>query len=79
MKTINYSKSNADKCRRKIVIAEINILRNLAESQVRHEKIVREVGKLHSIWFQGSSKDMRLAELQDNWLSEQPNFMQTLV
>lgn len=79
MKTINYSKSNANKCRRKIVIAEINILRNLAESQVRHEKIVREVGKLHSLWFQGSSKDLRIAELQDNWLSEKPIFMQTLV
>jgi hypothetical protein len=67
MKTINFLKSNADKCRRRIVIAEINKLHNLSESQPRHDKIVREMKKLHSIWFQGTSKEIRIAELQVNW------------
>ena len=79
MKTVNFLKSNSDRCRRKIVITEINILRNLAESQVTHVKIVREVGKLHSLWFKGTAKDMRIAELQDNWQREQLNFMQSLL
>jgi len=33
-----------------------------------HRKIVREMRKLHSLWFKGTAKDMRLAELQENWL-----------
>jgi hypothetical protein len=76
MKTINFLKSGSDKCRRKIVIAEIIKLRNLAESDVRHQRIVREVGKLHSFWFKGPAKDIRISELQGNWLRDQPNFMQ---
>jgi hypothetical protein len=79
MKTVNFLKSDADRCRRKIVINEINILQNLAESQVTHVKIVREMGKLHSLWFKGTAKDMRIAELQDNWQREQQNFMQVLL
>lgn len=43
---------------------------------MKHRKIVREMGKLHSLWFKGNAKDMRLAELQDNWQREKPNFMQ---
>jgi hypothetical protein len=79
MKTVNFLKSNADRCRRKIVITEINILRNLAESQLTHEKIVREMGKLHSLWFKGTAKNMRVSELLDNYQKEQTNFMQTLL
>ena len=76
MKTVNFLKSSSDQCRRKIVIAQINILRNLEENPGRHEKIVREMGKLHSLWFKGASKEIRIAELQDNWQKEQPDFFQ---
>jgi hypothetical protein len=76
MNTINFLKSKTDQCRRKIVIAEINILLNRDESHLSNEKIVREMGKLHSFWFKGTAKDMRIAELQDNWQSEQTGFMQ---
>ena len=76
MKTVNFLKSKSDWCRRKIVITEINILWNLAENHMKHRKIVREMGKLNSLWFKGNAKDMRLAELQDNWQREKPNFMQ---
>jgi hypothetical protein len=79
MKTINFLKSSADKCRRKIVIAQINILWNLDKRQGNNEKIVREIGKLHSLWFQGSSKDIRIAELNNNWQKEQPDYKQTFV
>lgn len=76
MKTVNFLKSKSDRCRRKIVITEINILWNLAEDHMKHRKIVREMGKLHSLWFKGDAKVIRLAELQDNWQGEKPNFMQ---
>jgi hypothetical protein len=76
MKKVNFLKSNADRCRRKIVITEINILRNLAESELTHEKIIREMGKLHSLWFKDTDKNMRVAELLDNHLDEQSIFMQ---
>ena len=66
MKTVNFIKSETDPFRRKIVIAEINILINLEECHVSNKKIVREMGKLHSFWFKGASKDMRIAELQVN-------------
>jgi cyanophycinase-like exopeptidase len=79
MKTNNFLKSNSDKCRRKIVIAEINILWNLDKRQGNNEKIVREIGKLHSIWFQGSSKDTRIAELDNNWQREQPSYTQSFM
>ncbi|MBK7710076.1 MAG: hypothetical protein IPN67_17845 [Bacteroidales bacterium] len=60
MKILNLFKSNADVCRRRIVVAEINILRNLDENQPRQDKIVREMGKLHSLWFKGISRDLRM-------------------
>lgn len=76
MKTVNYLKPKTDRCRRKIVITAINILWTHEENHLKHRKIVREMGKLHSLWFKGEAKDMRLAELQDNWQTEEPNFMQ---
>jgi hypothetical protein len=75
MKTVNFLKSETDQFRRKIVIAEINILINLDETHVSNKKIVREMGKLHSFWFNGISKDIRIAELQDSWHSEQLDFI----
>jgi hypothetical protein len=63
MKTSNFLKSNADLCRRRIVVAEINILWNLGESQPRQDKIDREVGKLHNLWFKGIARDMPMADL----------------
>ncbi len=79
MKTVNFLKSSANKCKRKIVIAEINILRNLGENQMRQERIVREIEKLHSLWFKGTAKDLRIAELQDNWKREQSNLTQAFL
>lgn len=78
MKTVKFLKSSSDQCRRKIVIAQINILRNLEENPVRHEKIVREVGKLHSLWFKGASKEIRIAELNDNLYRAQDAYIQTI-
>jgi len=49
-------KSNAHLCRRKIVIAEINILRNFEERPLIQEKIFREMNKLHLLWFKGGFK-----------------------
>lgn len=63
MKTSYLLKSNADISRRRIVIAEINILRNLEENQRRHDKIIREMGKLHFLWFKGIARDIRNSEL----------------
>jgi hypothetical protein len=77
MKTTNFFKSDADKCRRKIFIAEINILFNNVRRQDNHNKIVREMGKLHSLWFQGASKDIRLAEINENSGKEERNFTQS--
>lgn len=76
MKTFNFSKSNSHKYRRKIVITEINKLLNLSENQLRQERIFRELGKLHSLWFQGTAKDMRILELHDTWQREQANLVQ---
>ena len=41
------------KCRRMIVIAEINILRKYEDRQLIDDKIVRQMTKLHSLWFKG--------------------------
>ena len=54
MKTLPLLKTNSSKCRRVIVIAEINILRKFEDNHLIQEKIVREMGKLHSLWFKGS-------------------------
>jgi hypothetical protein len=51
MKTTDILKTKAHKCRRKIVVAEINILRNFESRELVDGKIVRELSKLHSLWF----------------------------
>ena len=79
MKTTNYLKSDADKCRRKIVVAEINILYNQVQRQGNYDKIVREMGKLHSLWFQGTAKDTRIAGLNNDWQEEQENYTQSFL
>jgi hypothetical protein len=37
-----------------IVIQEINILRKFEDKQPINDKIVRQMTKLHSLWFKGS-------------------------
>jgi hypothetical protein len=78
MKTVNFTKSETYQFRRKIVIAEINILINLDHNHMINAKIVREMGKLHSLWFSGTAKDMRIAELQDNRNNKYLNLIQPL-
>jgi hypothetical protein len=41
------------KCKRMIVIAEINKLRENEDKQLIDDKIFREMTKLHSLWFKG--------------------------
>jgi hypothetical protein len=36
-----------------ISVAEINILRKFEDRQLIDEKIVRQMTKLHSLWFKG--------------------------
>lgn len=47
-------KAISSKCRRMIVIAEINILRKFEDKQPINDKIVRQMTKLHLLWFKGS-------------------------
>lgn len=47
-------KATSSKCRRMIVIAEINILRKFEDKQPINDKIVRQMTKLHLLWFKGS-------------------------
>ncbi len=56
METQSIIQSTAHLCRRKIVIAEINILRKFEESPLIQEKIFREMAKLHLLWFTVSLK-----------------------
>ena len=37
--------------RRRISIAEVNLLRKFEGKQMIEEKIARQMGKLHAIWF----------------------------
>jgi hypothetical protein len=37
-----------------IVITEINILRQFEDNQLIDDKIIREMRKLHSLWFKGN-------------------------
>jgi hypothetical protein len=48
-------KSNAHKCRRKIVVAEISILRKFEGRDLMQNKIDRQMSKLHLLWFKGSA------------------------
>ena len=52
-------KTNSSKLRREIVIAEINILRQYEHRELIQEKISREIGKLHSLWFKGNHVQIR--------------------
>jgi len=63
MKTLIRLKSNANKRRRKIVIEEINILRNFEGSHLIQKKISRQLTKLHSLWFKDSLRAISYAEL----------------
>ncbi|HBH83770.1 MAG: hypothetical protein A2X05_08250 [Bacteroidetes bacterium GWE2_41_25] len=63
MRTPNLLKSKAHQCRRKIVIDEIRILRNFEGSHLIQDKILRELTKLHSLWFKSSGSIMREAKL----------------
>jgi hypothetical protein len=58
METLKIINSNANLCRRKIVVAQIKILRNFEERPFTQQKIVREMNKLHWLWFKGGSKYM---------------------
>jgi hypothetical protein len=53
MRSTTLLKANMSKCRRMIVIAEINILRKNEDRQLIDDKIVRQMTKLHSLWFKG--------------------------
>ena len=53
MRSNTLIKTNASKCRRMIVIAEINILRKYEDRQLIDDKIVRQMTKLHTLWFKG--------------------------
>ena len=58
MRNTTLIKINASKCRRMIVIAEINILRRYEDKQNIDDKIVRQMTKLHALWFKGKSNDL---------------------
>jgi hypothetical protein len=54
-----YAVQNADvmlKRRRQIITAEINLLRKFEGKQLIEERIGREIGKLHSLWFKRAVK-----------------------
>jgi hypothetical protein len=53
MRSSTLLKTNSSKCRRMISVAEINILRKFEDSQLIDDKIVRQMAKLHSLWFKG--------------------------
>ena len=53
MKNSTLTKTNGSKCRRMIVIAEINNLRKREDRLETDIKIGRQMSKLHSLWFKG--------------------------
>lgn len=53
MRNNTFLKTNASKCRRMIIIAEINNLRKYEDRLLIDSKIGRQMYKLHSIWFKG--------------------------
>jgi hypothetical protein len=53
MRSTTLLKTSSSKCRRMIVIAEINILRKYEDRQLIDDKIIRQMTKLHSLWFKG--------------------------
>lgn len=58
MRNSTLIKTNASKCRRMIVIAEINNLRKREDRLLIDSKIGRQMYKLHSLWFKGSESGL---------------------
>lgn len=51
-----YQKENktvANKSRRRISVAEVNLLRKFEGKQMIEERIERQMAKLHKLWFKG--------------------------
>jgi hypothetical protein len=52
--TINPDSS---RCKRMIIVAEINKLRKIEHARPVETKIYREMRKLHALWFKGQFQD----------------------
>ena len=51
-----YQKTNesaAHRARRRLSVAEVNVLRKFEGKQMIEERIERQLGKLHKLWFKG--------------------------
>lgn len=53
MKTLTISLKNSSRCKRMIIVAQINKLRKFEDIRPVDSKIYREMRKLHSLWFKG--------------------------
>ena len=50
----------ANKRRREISIAEINLLRKFEGKQMIEDRIERQMTKLHSLWFSASRREKKI-------------------
>lgn len=50
----------AQKRRREISVAEINLLRKFEGKELIEERIERQMSKLHSLWFSSSRKEKKV-------------------
>jgi hypothetical protein len=57
METMTISLGNSSRCKRMIIIAEINKLRKVEDFRPVDSKIYREMRKLHSLWFKGDESE----------------------
>jgi hypothetical protein len=54
-----YAKTNTDvahTAKRRASVAEINLLRKFEDRQMIEDRITRQLGKLHKLWFKGTAR-----------------------